>query len=108
MSSEEVAFQMILYGGNARSCAMEAIQFAKSAQLAEAKEKLAEAGAEMTKAHHIQTRLIQEEAGGEKKEISLLTVHAQDHLMNAFTIKDMAQEFVDLYESIHRDAGGGE
>jgi cellobiose PTS system EIIA component len=27
-------------------------------------------------------------------------VHAQDHLMNAITVIDMAREFVDLYEKI--------
>lgn len=27
-----------------------------------------------------------------------MMVHAQDHLMNALTIRDMASEFVDLYE----------
>ena len=28
-------------------------------------------------------------------------VHAQDHLMNAITVKDMAEEFIDLYEKIY-------
>ena len=27
-------------------------------------------------------------------------IHAQDHLMNAMTVKEMATEFVDLYEAI--------
>ena len=29
-------------------------------------------------------------------------VHAQDHLMNAMTIKDMAKEFVDMYEEFRK------
>ncbi|OUZ16436.1 hypothetical protein A5868_001357, partial [Enterococcus sp. 12F9_DIV0723] len=33
-----------------------------------------------------------------KSNISLLMVHAQDHLMNAITIKDLAIELVDILE----------
>lgn len=55
----------------------------------------------MTAAHRFQTEIIQEEADGNIKNISVLLVHAQDHLMNAITIIDMAREFVDLYEKIY-------
>ncbi|EAG9877164.1 PTS lactose/cellobiose transporter subunit IIA, partial [Listeria monocytogenes] len=53
----------------------------------------------LLEAHHSQTSLIQGEARGEKAEVSLLLVHAQDHLMNAITFKDLAKEIVDLYRS---------
>lgn len=49
------------------------------------------AAEELSKAHHYQTELIQNEAGGEKTEMTLLMVHAQDHLMNAMTVKDMVR-----------------
>lgn len=32
-------------------------------------------------------------------------IHAQDHLMNAMTVKEMATEFVDLYEAIKISGG---
>lgn len=32
--------------------------------------------------------------------MTLLLVHAQDHFMNALTVNDLANEFVDLYENI--------
>lgn len=35
-------------------------------------------------------------------EVSVMMVHAQDHLMNAISIHDMASEFVDLYERIEQ------
>ncbi|GGA49159.1 PTS cellobiose IIA component [Kroppenstedtia guangzhouensis] len=104
-SSEETVFEMILYGGNARSCAMEAIRLAKKGDFVNAREKLAQAGEEITKAHRIQTTLIQREAGGNSQPITLLMVHAQDHLMNAISIQDLASEFVDLYERIHISGG---
>lgn len=97
---ETVIFQIILHGGNAKSSAMEAIIAAKQGDFTTAKDKLIEAGNALNEAHHIQTALIQGEIRGEKTDISLLMVHAQDHLMNAITIKDLAAEFVDLYKRL--------
>lgn len=97
---EAVIFQIILHGGNGKSAAMEAIQAAKNGDFVGAEEKIKECADALKEAHHIQTSLIQSEIRGEKVEISLLMVHAQDHLMNAITVKDMASEMVDLYKSI--------
>ena len=93
----EVCFQIIMYAGNARSMAMESISLAK-----EAKELLAEARAEVNKAHRFQTNLIQAEANGSKNEISVLLIHSQDHLMNGMTVLDMAEEFINLYELVKK------
>lgn len=84
---------------------MEAIAAAKSGDAEEARKKLQESTEELTKAHHYQTELIQNEAGGEKTEMTLLMVHAQDHLMNAMTVKDLAAEFIELYEKITEQRG---
>lgn len=101
MNAEEVVFQIILHAGNARSLAMEAISHAKNDDINGAREKLAEAGREIGEAHETQTELIQKEAQGKKSEVTLLLVHAQDHFMNALSIKDMASEFIDLYEKLN-------
>lgn len=79
---------------------MEAISLAKVNDFEGARNNLKLAGDELTSAHHIQTELIQGEVRGEKVEISLLMVHAQDHLMNAMSIKDLSEEFIDMYEKI--------
>jgi cellobiose PTS system EIIA component len=94
---EHVIFQIILHGGNGRSAAMEALLAARQGDFEGAREKLKEAENALNEAHHIQTSLIQGEIKGEKTEISLLMVHAQDHLMNAMTVKDLAAEMVELY-----------
>jgi len=98
MNYQEVMLQIIVNGGNARSYSMEAIQLAKADKVREAREVLVKAGEELAKAHIAQTKLIQDEASGNTVEVTLLMVHAQDHLMNAITVKDLAQEFVDMYE----------
>ena len=101
---ETIIFQIILHGGNGKSSAMEAIAAAKIGNFEEAREKMAEANSALNEAHKIQTSLIQGEVRGEKTEVSLLMVHAQDHLMNAITLKDLASEFVDMYETFKTEA----
>ncbi|WP_286183687.1 PTS lactose/cellobiose transporter subunit IIA [Bacillus sp. ISL-55] len=100
MNLEEVSFQIILNGGNARSLAMEAINIAKMGEFEQAEQKIEEANEEMVKAHRFQTQLIQGEARGETVEIRLLLIHAQDHLMNAITVIDLAKELIDLHKKI--------
>lgn len=104
-SVQEYIFKLILHGGNGRSSAMEAIAAAKKGDFSEAREKLTQASEELNAAHHIQTSLIQGEIRGDSTDISLLMIHAQDHLMNAMTVKEMATEFVDLYEAIKISGG---
>jgi cellobiose PTS system EIIA component len=99
-NQEEIIFQIILHGGNGKSYAMEAIAAAKQGDFDVAREKLQDAADALNQAHHVQTSLIQEEVKGNKHEVTLLMVHAQDHLMNAITVKDLASEFVDMYELV--------
>lgn len=96
----EIAFQIILYAGNGKSSAMEAIQEAKEGNFEEADAKIKEAGEELSKAHGFQTELLHKEARGEGETINIILIHAQDHLMTAMTLKNMASEFVDLYRII--------
>ena len=48
--------------------------------------------------HEFQTGILKAEASGEHLEMSLIMVHAQDHLMNSMTVRDLANEFIKLYE----------
>ena len=78
---------------------------AKEGRFTEAREKLEQAAEELHKAHRYQTSLIQGEIQGDRHEISFLMIHAQDHLMNAITMKDLANEIVELHESIRPSKG---
>lgn len=97
---EEKIFGIIVNGGDAKSRAMNAIREAKNGNIDRAKDLIEEANDFLNKTHDIQTELIQNEAAGNKAEISLLMVHAQDHFMSAMTVRDMALEFIDLYSEI--------
>ncbi|SHK07168.1 PTS lactose/cellobiose transporter subunit IIA [Paramaledivibacter caminithermalis] len=100
MDFEMNIFTIITYSGDARSSSMEAITYAKQGDFEKAKECIEEAIEKLELAHKEQTKLIQAEAQGEKHNISLLLIHAQDHLMNAMTVKDLANEFIDIYKTI--------
>jgi PTS system cellobiose-specific IIA component len=103
MDCQEIVMQLIVHGGNARSKAIEAIQLARMGKITEARLRHEEATADLLNAHEVQTQLLQDEAAGNNKEITLLMVHAQDHLMNAITIKDLALEFINMYEKLQND-----
>lgn len=97
---EEIIMNLIMFSGEARSLSMEAMQLAKEGKIEEAKELLVKASEQLGEAHHSQTTLIQNEAAGKKAEVSLLLVHAQDHLMTSITLKDLATELVEVYSRL--------
>lgn len=99
-SKYQVAFDLILKAGNAKSSSMMAIDMAKEFDFESAKKYLEEAENEMREAHAIQIGMIQEEAQGISVDINIILIHAQDHMTMAIMAKDIAEQFVDLYETI--------
>ncbi|MES9683526.1 PTS cellobiose transporter subunit IIA [Bacillus sp. AFS001701] len=99
-NNEQIALQLILHSGNAKSLLMEAMYKARDGEFEEARRKVNEANAELRLAHHSQTSLIQSEAGGQQYKINILLVHAQDHLMNTLTTRDLVEEIIYLHEKI--------
>ncbi|MCG0275944.1 MAG: PTS lactose/cellobiose transporter subunit IIA [Thermosediminibacteraceae bacterium] len=100
MNPEQIIFTLISHAGNARSYCFDSLKHARSGNFKEAKKCLRKAGEEILEAHHVQTEMIQKEVQGEKQELSLLLVHAQDHLMNAMLAKDLVEEMISLYEIV--------
>lgn len=96
----EAIMGLIIYGGNAKSDAMEAIQAAKAGDFELADQKIADAESSLVQAHHSQTGMLTQEAQGESMTVTLLTVHSQDHLMTSITFTDLAKEIIDLYRKV--------
>ena len=91
---------LIMYGGEAKSCAIEAIAAAKKKDFERAQERLSQAQKALLQAHHAQAEMLSKEAQGEKTELSLFMVHGQDHLMTSIAFVDLAKEIVDLHKKI--------
>ena len=92
---------LIMFGGNAKSDAMEAIAAAKKGDFNLADEKIKDAEESLVQAHHSQTEMLTQEAQGNHVEVTLLTVHSQDHLMTSIAFTDLAKEIIDLYRRLN-------
>ena len=100
MELEENLIEIISLSGEVKKKFLKAVKHAKNNEPKKAENVFNEADDQLIKAHLKQTELINKEAGGEKLESSLLLTHAQDHLMTAILLKDMAKEFMDLYQRL--------
>ena len=99
---ELICFQIISTVGTARSLYIEAIQEAKAGNIEKARELVEEGEKVFVEGHKAHAGLIQQEASGEKVEVQLLLMHAEDQLMSAEAFKIIANEFIDLYEKIYK------
>lgn len=95
----QVVMGIIMHAGNAKGLAHEALSAAKAGDISAAHELMRQADTALSEAHNVQTDLLTKEAQGQHTEVNLYMVHAQDHLMNAITYKDLVQEFIELYET---------
>jgi PTS system cellobiose-specific IIA component len=101
-SKYQVAFDIIMKAGDARSIAMMAIDKAKEFDFIEARKCLEQAEKRLLEAHECQTEMIQQEAQGNEVDINIILVHAEDHFSMASTAIDFAEQFINLYELIYK------
>ncbi|MDF9823857.1 PTS system cellobiose-specific IIA component [Breznakia sp. PF5-3] len=95
----EQAMTIILHAGNAKATVIEAMNaFVENNDVEMVKNKIDEAGKELGKAHEIQTSLLFDEMQGKDSKVGILMVHAQDHFMNAITIRDLANIMIQMAE----------
>lgn len=97
----EATMALIVYGGNAKSLAFEALSAAKQKDYDKAEKLIHEAELSLKEAHAAQTNLLTREAQGEHLPLMLLSVHAQDHVMNAITFLDLAKELIEVYKMLN-------
>ena len=101
MNLEEQIMELIINAGQARSFAHEAMRAARENNFAEAEEALKQAHASAKDAHSVQTRLIEADQGEGKITVTLVMVHAQDHLMTSMLAIEMAEEIIGLQQKVH-------
>ncbi|CAI0946808.1 PTS lactose/cellobiose transporter subunit IIA [Serratia entomophila] len=96
--------ELLVQAGSARSALLSALQQARRGEFDAAAALLEEANAAIGRAHGKQTELIGMDEGVGKIPVSLILVHAQDHLMNAMLIQDLATDMIELYRRLARGA----
>jgi len=97
---EEVVMGLIINAGQARSLAFGALRQAKSGDFPGAKETMEKSRIALSEAHRVQTQLIESDEGEGKIKVSLVMVHAQDHLMTAILLRELVGELIELHEKI--------
>lgn len=95
---EGIIMQIIAFSGEARSLAFNGLKEARAKNFDKAEAYMEESAEASLKAHKAQTDLLIQEANGEKNDISILLIHAQDHLMTSILAKDLIQEMIGMYK----------
>ncbi|MGG7447973.1 PTS N,N'-diacetylchitobiose transporter subunit IIA [Kosakonia oryzendophytica] len=101
MELEEQVMGIIINAGQSRSLCYEALQSAKQGNFADADEKMQQAQHFAREAHLVQTQLIEADEGEGKTKMTLVMVHAQDHLMTSILAKELVTELIDIYRTRH-------
>lgn len=102
-TSEEVinvAMQVILASGDARTAVKEALEAALKSDYELADQKMKEANENIEKAHFYQTETIQKEARGDGIEYSTLFTHAQDTMMTIYSEMHLAEMNIAMYKAL--------
>lgn len=100
MEHAQVAMQIIMHAGDARTETMNALRALKEFDTEKAKEHLAGAKEYLIKAHNVQTSELQAEAEGKEIEYSMLFSHAQDTCMTVYSEMNIAEHLIDICEKI--------
>jgi len=95
---ELICFKIISAVGEAKSDYISALEAAKKGEYEKAEELIAHGDSCYVNGHKQHADLIAKEAGGEKTEVCLLLMHAEDQLMAAETIKLLVAELIALYK----------
>lgn len=94
---EDTVMEIIINAGQSRSLCFEALHAARQGEMEEARNLLREADGYARQAHHMQTRLIEQDAWT-RQPMTLSMVHAQDHLMNSLLARELSEEIIHLYQ----------
>lgn len=97
---EETVMGLIINAGMSRSLCFEALRQARAGQFAEADDLLRQAAETANAAHGVQTRLIEADEGEGKIPVTLILVHAQDHLMTAMLARELVTELIELHRKL--------
>ncbi|MDV7021631.1 PTS lactose/cellobiose transporter subunit IIA [Atlantibacter subterranea] len=98
MVLEEAVMEIIVNAGQSRSLCFEALHAARQGNFDEANSLLREADGYSRQAHRMQTKLIEQDAGEARQPMTLIMVHAQDHLMNSLLARELCEEILHLYQ----------
>ncbi|AGF54741.1 PTS system cellobiose-specific IIA component [Clostridium saccharoperbutylacetonicum] len=99
---EMAIMNIIVNAGDCKNHAYMALNYVNEGTYEEAEKEMQLANDALALAHDGQTMFLHKEANGEKINISVLFVHAQDHLMTAITEKNLIEQIIELRRVINK------
>ena len=99
INTENIAMELIANSGEARALAFLALHEVKAGHADQARNLLKQSEESSLRAHKVQTALLVSEANGDKNDINILLIHAQDHLMNSLLAQELIKELIELHET---------
>ena len=97
MDLELEIMEIITNAGESKSEAMIALQHAKRGEWEACDSALIRSREAASRAHGVQTRLIGMDEGEGKIPVTLVMVHAQDHLMTSMLANELVKEMIEVY-----------
>ena len=101
MNREELSmlgFEIVAYAGDARSSLMTLLKEVRRGNFDNVGKNFKDAVENLNLAHNSQTKILAQEAGGEQLDIGFIFIHGQDHLMTTLLLRELVQDFVELYK----------
>ncbi|MFP7485287.1 PTS lactose/cellobiose transporter subunit IIA [Priestia filamentosa] len=92
-----VGFEIVAYAGDARSSLLTLLREVRAGNFENVEAGLASADENLKFAHNAQTKILAEEAKGEDLDIGFIFIHGQDHLMTTLLLRELIQDFIELY-----------
>lgn len=101
MNKEELqmlGFEIVAYSGDARSTLMTLLSEVRQGNFEHVEEALKDTDENLKLAHNSQTQILADEAAGSNLDIGFIFIHGQDHLMTTLLLRDLVQDFIELYK----------
>ncbi len=94
--------KVISHSGQAKSFIFESLALARKGDFTGANAVLVKADEELVVSHQAQTNLLFYDAEHNDLVVTLLMVHAADHMNSAETIRDLANELIEIIKEIKK------
>lgn len=101
MTKEELqmlGFEIVAYSGDARSTLIKLLSELRQGKFDNVATALESADENLKLAHNSQTKVLADEAGGADLDLGFIFIHGQDHLMTSLLLRDLVQDFIELYK----------
>ncbi len=98
---ELISFNIISQVGSAKSLVMESMGKAREGKFDEAKQLIEQANEYLIKGEKEHFQVITQEAKEQKIKLDILFMHAEDQLMSTVTLRDIANEMMEMNKMIY-------